>query len=270
MEFGEYSERQLGITESIIALVLRLLLPFRGRPVSRQTWDTLMQLLYEDVEVSRAQAIQLAREFYDSQRELHTGIAEPFGIAAPHYQFDWFHEAMEPARRGLSRSDSSESDLANVAKRAAKIVEDAGRRTILRPVEDPEEEYRDRELVGWARVATGRETCGFCLMLVSRGPSYSSAVEAGLRLDDKSALDLVEQGNAKALAQAMKRWHPGCDCKAVPVFDRKNWAGRDAYLRAEKLWKKTTSGYRGKDAVNAFRRAVERGDVSPQDFSAAA
>lgn len=53
--------------------------------------------------------------------------------------------------------EMSDSAMTAVAMRVAKVVEDARRRTILRGIVDT-----DREAQGWARVATGRETCGWC------------------------------------------------------------------------------------------------------------
>jgi len=104
-------------------------------------------------------------------------------------------------------------------------------------------------IVRWARVATGEETCGWCWMLVSRGPVYSDAESAGLDspVDDIDALEVLGYTGKKkdadaipALAAAakghMNEWHPGCDCIAVPVFDRKQWPGMDDADRALEDW----------------------------------
>lgn len=55
----------------------------------------------------------------------------------------------------------------------------------------------DRDGLRWARVPTGPETCGFCLMLASRGFVYGSERTAG----------------------ALDHYHRGCDCAVVPGFD---------------------------------------------------
>jgi hypothetical protein len=107
-------------------------------------------------------------------------------------------------------------------------------------------------------------------MLVSRGPVYEDAREAGLN-DEEKALELLESGADKAtLRDLMTRWHPGCDCIAVPVRDINSWEGRDAWKEAEDIWKETTRNYSGVDKLNAFRRAIERGQVDPNDFAIAA
>ena len=270
MDLNEYNERQQGLIAAIVAVVLRILFPFRRTQLTEAGWNSLLRGMYPEVDRYRSESARLGRLFYDSQRDQYTNATDRWDVDLASYRFEWFREAMEPAKKGLLREDSSEADLANVAARVAKEVENGGRRTILRPVTDPDEEVHDPEVKGWARVATGRETCGFCMMLVSRGPVYFSAEDAGLDLDDTSALELIEAGDEEALNEAMKRWHPGCDCKVVPVFDRADWAGRDAYLKAEKLWIEATRGYKGKDALNALRRALESGDIDAADFAVAA
>lgn len=54
-----------------------------------------------------------------------------------------------------------------------------------------------RDGVRYARVPTGRETCGFCLMLASRGFVYHTSKTAG----------------------EMNHYHRSCDCKVVVGFD---------------------------------------------------
>src|SRR5699024_4357875 len=87
---------------------------------------------------------------------------------------------------------------------------------------------------GWARVATGAETCAWCLMLVSRGPVYHEASTAGLDLPDEEAIEAI--GRGADLSEFMDRWHPNCDCKVVPVFDENDWPGREAWKAAEEKW----------------------------------
>lgn len=268
MDLAEYAERQHRVSSGIVSTLLRLLNPFRRRKVTPSDWNDLLRSMYREVESGRRESAKLGREFYDSQRALYSNVSARWDMDLATYRFEWFKEALEPSKQGILRENTNDSDLAQLVQRATKEVENGARKTILRAVQD--EETRDPEVKAWARVATGRETCGFCMMLISRGPVYFSAEDAGLDLDDTSALDLIEEGDETALDEAKNRWHPGCDCKVVPVFDRKNWEGRDAYLKAEELWKKATSGYRGKDALNALRRALERGDLDAQDFSVAA
>ncbi|HVV11584.1 hypothetical protein [Amycolatopsis sp.] len=270
MNAEEYASQQEGISNALIALILQLVNVFRAPRLNGRDWGNLLAVLYPYVTDARTQAAELGREFYDSQRSQHNPDLPRHDSFLASYRPEWFAEAMEPARAAMSRPGASQEAAAQVALRAAKEVENGGRRTLLRAVDT------DRVAKGWARVATGRETCGFCMMLVSRGPVYSSAEDAGLDLNDTSATDLwlkAEHGDIdaqQAIDEMMTRWHPGCDCKVVPVFDRRDWPGRDAYLRAERAWADTTKGYSGKDALNAFRRAVESGELDVRDFAIAA
>lgn len=94
--------------------------------------------------------------------------------------------------------------------------------------------------VAWARVATGLETCGWCLTLVSRGPVYHSKETAG--------------GNWE--------FHDGCDCKVVPVFDLENWDGRERYLAAQEMWRMVPG--HGRDAINEMRKLAADGEFARQ------
>ena len=105
------------------------------------------------------------------------------------------------------------------------------------------------DVQGWARVATGAETCAWCLMLVSRGPVYMGADTAGLSRDTSetayvrmyNSYDLATYGEKLREKDAngsslFDEWHDGCDCIVVPVFKKANWFGKDAAKRALDLW----------------------------------
>lgn len=113
----------------------------------------------------------------------------------------------------------------------------------------PFQEGAPKEVRGWARVATGRETCAFCLMLISRGPVYYSAGSAGVDPDlpEEEVVDMFRNsrleeyfGDIKEFMPDEDAWHTGCDCKVVPVFDLENWFGLKASQRAFAMWKKAS------------------------------
>jgi hypothetical protein len=268
MTAEEYAAAQAAISVELVRDVLPVVEQYRARQLTFSLWYELLALLFPIVVRHRERAAELGRFFYDSQRGIHKPELPRHDYILPEYRLEWFVQGMEPARIGLSKPGASDYEVERVALRAMKEVENGGRRSVLRPVEDPE--FQDRAVQGWARVATGRETCGFCMMLVSRGPVYRSAAGAGLDTDDTTAQDLIQAGDTESLNKLMKRWHEGCDCKVVPVFDKANWPGREAFLRARRIWNNSTKGYRGNDAVNAFRRAIERGDVDLLAMSIAA
>lgn len=261
MDIEEYNQLQQQLVNELSNLLLILLRPFLSPALTTLEWAAALRAIFPEVASFRRRSAELGRAFYDAQRDLHVGSRHD--VLLTDYKFEWFEEAMRPSREAMRKPGATEEALGQMILRVAKEVENGGRRTILRAVET------DRSVKGWARVATGRETCAFCMMMVSRGPVYLSAESAGLDADDTTAQQLWEEGDEAALNELAKRWHPGCDCKVVPVFDRKNWPGRDAYLEAERLWIKATKGYRGKDALNALRRAIEENKLNPADIAAA-
>lgn len=256
------------VSVGLVAALGPLANPFRVPGLSPQAWVDFLALIYPFVDDARRQISESARKFYDWERFQHYGPVEIDGqtmyprsqVDLDNYFFDWFVEDMEEGRKNFVKENASEDNLATVLSLADKQAEMGGRRTILRAVDD------DPQVVGWARVE-GTEnvgSCGFCAMLISRGPVYKESDYAGLDTDDKvEAVEIYrraeESGDDSELMALMNRWHPNCDCKVVPVFDRRNWKGRDEYLRYEQLWVKHTKGLNGKDAVRAFRKAIESG-----------
>ena len=193
------------------------------------------------------------------------------------FQLDDVPQPDEPVKQD---SDSiSVSDLiAEVEKRIAAAE---------KPVPIEKQVERFGSVRGWARVATGKETCEWCLMLVARGPVYESARKAGLLADDDDIITTDDAVNA-----AMNEWHAGCDCKVVPVFKETNWVGEDAAQRAldfwitaskraskeleadpdkqyysvkERRWKKTT---KNRETINQLRKMIDNGEIKSTDWNA--
>jgi hypothetical protein len=156
-----------------------------------------------------------------------------------------------------------------------------------------------RVVRGWARVATGLETCGWCLMLISRGPVYPSLDKAGLTDLTQAQAEEIYEMSAPDLDvydaevnKYMEEWHPGCDCLVVPVYDTEDWPGLAAHKRAEELYIQASNEARelrekeervhrtgknagkeitlGEDTVLALRRMIARGDVNFRQLAFAA
>ena len=268
--------------------------PYKRRRVSRSLWLALLRLLFGLVEPSARQSAIVARRFYDEERERALPGAPRHDIFLQVPTFDRFVEDMEEVYPRLEREETTDQDVRIASLRAVRTVENAGRWTIMKAVEEPDPFFDDDEsegvefvdsedeftvsslteeerikalprkkvppgtVRGWARVATGRETCGWCLMLVSRGPVYASPATAGSKLDTRDALQTTGS-NTFDTKEHMHAWHTGCDCKIVPVFKLDDWEGRERHKAAEMMWRDVTDGYSGRDAVNAFRRAAEKG-----------
>lgn len=274
----QYAQRLAEITTAVVQYVLKIAKVFARYELDRPQWIGVLNIVYPEIEIRRHEAADIARSFYDAQRKDHHPDLDRNDQFLVNYSFERFVENMEPARKRISQMDSRDNAVAHMALQAAREVESAGRRQIIRAVES---EPQAKVIQGWARVATGRETCAWCLMLISRGPVYSAAERAGLDLDDEIAARMVAAG--LDVSEYMEEWHTGCDCKVVPVFDAENWVGKKEADLALELWKDATreadeliesgearTSHRNTEAINALRRRIERGEIDPFKYAALA
>lgn len=283
----------------VVAALTRILTaiaePYQRRQLTRVEWLAFLAATYPYVVSAREQVSELARDYYDYEREnrldigpiqvpllepptllgpdgreidfqdtttLQVDAYERVKINLPSYEPDWFEESMEAEILPFTKPNTTDAQVAKVVGVAQKEVEKAGRRTTIWAVE------KDPRVLGWARVEGNENigSCGFCAMLISRGPVYKDAQDAGLDVSSNaSAAEIFRQAEASGddskLMGLMARWHPNCDCKVVPVFKRNDWQGKDQYDAMLELWYDVTSEHTGRDKLNAFRRALERGDL---------
>lgn len=224
--------------------VLRLLRPKRNREVSDNAWVDLVDALYSLIWESRRESAQLAREFFDEQKgRFDSGPRQPINL--PSYRREWLEQSLEPQRARLVIADTPEGALTEVTEIAMKETENAGRRLLIRAVEESPKAIR------WARVLTGRENCAFCIMLASRGAKYWTEDSAG--------------GGDES-----NKFHKGCDCKIVPVFDLSNWPGMEAAREADQIYRNATSGAKGQKAVLRALRQYLKDNPSVVDNARAA
>lgn len=291
MTYEEYLLFISAIMASLATVVGVIAVPFMVPSLTRRDWIGFLAAVYPYVEEARRQAADAARRFYDSERARHTGpvdiplldlefpgpdgrpirIDDPVGVLVPAwprqeiylapYEPEWFEEAMDAVVDKLLKQNTSDNEVASIVSRAVKEAENGTRRTTLWAVQD------DPIVHGWARVEGNENigSCAFCAMLISRGPVYKDDPRnAGLGVRHQPrAVEIWKQADASGddeeLMKLMTRWHPNCDCKVVPVFDRADWPGIDQYQEFESLWGTVTKDYSGLDALNAFRRYLERG-----------
>jgi len=297
MTYEEYVAAVAAVTAALAATILAISLPFQAIALTRADWMAWLAATYPYVEDARRQIAELSRRFYDSERAKHVGpvripILDGFEVIGPDgrpirfedsvgltgefwerlniilapYHPDWYQEAMEAVYEQLAKPETSDGELAQVINATIKEAENGGRRTNMWAVDD------DPVVIGWARVQGGEDSCGFCAMLISRGPVYrddptsrrSAPTRAGLEVEDESlAVEIWRQaqatGDDSELNALMNRWHPNCDCKVVPVFKLADWPGRDHYLEMLEAWKAHAKGDSPKERFNAFRRYIERG-----------
>ncbi|AOQ29370.1 capsid maturation protease [Mycobacterium phage Cueylyss] len=288
----EYAAAQLLISAAVVRHVRNVAGFFAQPALTMFDWLRLLDLLFPEIQRRRTEASVLARRFYDSQRAQHHPDLPRNDRPLEGSTFEVFVKNMDPARERMQQAETRGDALTHLTLRAVREVENAGRQQIIHAVEnDPE----PRVLRGWARVATGRETCAWCLMLISRGPTYVRAETAGLDLDTEHALELFENNDQETyfadIGGEIKEWHTGCDCKVIPVFKNEDWFGKEAADRALDLWGDATkeaialedkglvhkSGKnkgqpftRNELAINALRRRLERGEISAQQYAALA
>lgn len=300
----EYAVAQAAVTAGLGAYVSRVASLFTGSVLTIREWLDLLKYLFPEVQRRYAESAALGREFYDSQRLIHHPELPRNDRPLTELKFEWFVENMEPARKEMSQSDSPRTAVTKLALTAVREVEMAGRRQVIGAVNNDDEvteklkrdiaetrsdEPESRKVLGWARVATGRETCAWCLMLISRGPKYLEASSAGLNLDDTTVQDIYNEVGGdlvkfgEEIEEDMEKWHAGCDCLVVPVFDRQSWPGRAAQQQALQLWAEagreadrliaageSRTKNVNKETINALRRRLERGEVQMINYAIAA
>lgn len=181
--------------------------------------------------------------------ELSHALLERYRAAGLDSQADMLQDLLRQAEGVLEVEiveSAGESD-AGVGSRGRGSVSDGGRDvSVVRrgDAKGGRSRVRVRRPVAWARVIRGEYTCGFCVMLASRGAAYRSSRGAGF--------------NA----------HYDCDCEAVPVYDKDNWTGMRQADYLYKLWAKHSDG--SPTTFTSWARAQQRrgrnfnrGAVSP-------
>lgn len=290
MNLEQLEVEQRRVVGPVLVSVESALQGYKGVPVSESAWVAILRLLFELLRPAARQSALNYREFYDAERDKRfpgLGVHEvPLQLPG----FARFVSDMEELKPKFMSGLSDDADVTRVKLRVARTIENSGRRTIIRAVEAPDPELasevldtdefaeddepqegnvvplrKKRVVKGFARMATGRETCGWCWMLVSRGPVYSSMESAGFTGSFHDLLDVHNGANFDPSIM-MNQWHDGCDCKVVPVWDLEDYPGKERSDAALELWKDVTRGKRlyGKQAVSAYVKAVREGRL--QEF----
>ena len=130
----EYAAQQALITAALLRFITQFGVFFRNPLLTVVDWIGFLRLLYPEVAAARERSAVLARDFYDFQRALAHPELPRLARELEPYRFDWFVDAMEPAREVMSKPEASDRDLGQVAALAAREVENAGRRQIIHAV----------------------------------------------------------------------------------------------------------------------------------------
>lgn len=170
---------------------LRSFYQLNGGTVDVETMrEFAMQTLTTCVRTFGDRASAIACSAYDvTMEELGISVRpaavyNPVSVDSAGRQVDYLMRQLTP--------DTFDSFAQKLAERAYENVGRASNKTTIR---NAERDYSKG--VRYARVPTGKETCGFCLMLASRGFDYSSSRKAG------------------DMGFAFNRFHDRCDCRVV-------------------------------------------------------
>jgi hypothetical protein len=111
---------------------------------------------------------------------------------------------------------------------------------------------KDSKVVGYVRFSTTGTPCGWCAMLISRGPVYRTAMSAQYAEGDL--------------------YHDNCKCDVMPVFSTEQYDSSDLFELNRKysaLWPKVTQGLSGRAALTAWRRFIRQEQAAARAQEAA-
>ncbi|MGM9381107.1 hypothetical protein [Streptomyces antibioticus] len=191
----------------------------------------LDRILVEEIEGLRESEEQIERE---AEEELRT-VLEALGPDNLQKKVDKIDGARSADDVDELRDQAHREAGARQAAAAERVAMNGGRSTVWNHTQ------RDKRAIGYIRLSRTGTPCGWCAMLISRGPVYRSARSAEYADGDK--------------------YHDNCHCYAEPVFSREQYNSSSAYelnRRYEELWPQVTSGLSGKAAVAAWRRFIRQ------------
>jgi len=191
----------------------------------------LDRILVEEIEGLRESEERIERE---AEQELRT-VLEALGPNNLQKKVDKIDGARSADEVDELREEARRQAGAQQAAAAERIAMNGGRSTVWNHMQ------RDKRAIGYIRLSRTGTPCGWCAMLISRGPVYRSRSSAEFADGDK--------------------YHDNCHCYAEPVFTREQYNGSASYelnRRYEELWPKVTRGLSGKAAVSAWRRFIRR------------
>jgi hypothetical protein len=189
------------------------------------------RILVEELEGLRAAEERIERE---AEEELRT-ILEALGSENLQKKVDKLDGTRSADEVDELRDEAHRQAGARQAAGAERVAMNGGRSTVWNHTQ------RDKRAIGYIRLSRTGTPCGWCAMLISRGPVYRSQNSAEYADGDK--------------------YHDNCHCYAEPVFSVRQYKDSSAYelnRRYEELWPKVTRGLSGKAAVAAWRRFVRQ------------
>lgn len=190
------TEEVNGISADAQARVLAVLESITWTPENiAECRDIVLQALASVMPTYTDAAAQVGADMYDAVRE--AAVGEAMGATAiSGYEPDATIGAIKAFVQDIVEGKTAEQFNRKVLARVDRDIRRAENVSVA------ENARRDPLRPKYARVPSGSETCGFCLMLSSFGFHYS----------DKSAASHA---------------HDNCDCRVVAQFDKSNVEGYD-------------------------------------------
>lgn len=185
------------------------------------------RILVEEIRGLEAEAERIEREAEDEMRN----ALEALGTSNLRKKIAVIDDSLPASEVDKLRQRAKDEAGARQGAAAGRVIKNGARSDIWSAAE------RDRKVLGYIRLSRTGTPCGWCAMLISRGPVYKSSRSAQF-----------DEGDM---------YHDNCNCYAEPVWSREQYDNSDLYaLNREysKLWPQVTRGLSGKQAVAAWRR----------------
>ncbi|MGW6745971.1 VG15 protein [Streptomyces sp. NPDC055025] len=193
-----------------------------------EDWD---RILVEELKGLREEEERIEREAED---ELRT-VLDALGSQNLNRRLDEISDDQAAKDADKAREEAHRQAGAQQAAAASRVAMNGGRSTVWNHMR------RDRRALGYVRLSRTGTPCGWCAMLISRGPVYKSRESATFADGD--------------------RYHDNCHCYAAPVFSMQQYQGSELTALSreyEAQWPQVTKGLSGKSAVSAWRRYIRQ------------
>jgi hypothetical protein len=251
MDINQYAAAKTRLLNRMLAALLYVFQQFlRGRITARE-WDQAMSVTYRILKPYRDEGTQLARQFYDDNRAAQQPSKERHDIFTDdHYPEQWYRQEMRPVFDNLIKHRDPAVAVEESLARATKVVEDAQRRTLIEGIRSD----TDSPVRGFARFDPRPPTCAFCTMMISRGPVYTSASNAGFPFDTERLEKSILNDDTDAINELMNKWHPKCTCIVVPVYKYSGYPSESQENEALKIYEKAVKAVRSEMKVNQSKR----------------
>ncbi|KUN08597.1 hypothetical protein AQI95_09595 [Streptomyces yokosukanensis] len=193
--------------------------------------DDWERVLVEELDGLREEEERIERE---AEEELRT-VLDALGTQNLDRRLSQVDDEQAAKDADRQRAEAHRQAGAQQAAAASRVAMNGGRSTTWNHMR------RDRRSLGYVRLSRTGTPCGWCAMLISRGPVYKSRESATFADGD--------------------RYHDNCHCYAMPVFSWQQYGSSELFAlsrECEAQWPKVTRGLSGKAAVSAWRRFIRQ------------